>query len=169
MSIWEPQDPSVLSGETTPAIAHALDRLRASSRERWVEVADDVLVTALRTSRPSRPVRAHSDNGVVHVSDQVVSAYLQQRLDAGLPDAAVGAIVLRVDRTETLQEVTIELVGRFGAVLIDLAEHARSLVRSTLREVLGHDDVLVRAEPVQVHFSDVIKGDPHLVHPSDES
>ena len=150
-------------------VARATRQMRDHSHHRAVEIADDVLRNALRASRHSLPVRAHPPHDHVHVSDRVLVSTLRRRIDDALDTAAVGAVYLQVTPQEVLEELTVELVVRYGEVLLEVADRVRSIARSVLAEILGPPAARVGVEvtTTHVHVSDVTVGDPHLVDPRD--
>ena len=108
-------------------VTQAAEQLRGRSRQRAVEIADDVLLRALRAPRRSLPVRALSQHDYVRISDQVIISTLRRDIDELVPDASVGTILLNVTRDQQLTAVTVELYVRYGTVLLDVADRARDV------------------------------------------
>ncbi len=164
-----PPDPVVPSESPVQADLQAASKqLRHRSRQRAIEIADDVLRNALRSSRRSLPVRAAAPHDYVRVAEQVIITLLRRDVDAALEGAAVGRINLLVDRNEALRELTIELFVQFGQNLIDVADHARSIADSVLGQLLAGSGITVGVVTSHVHISDITAGDPQHVDPSDE-
>lgn len=165
-----PQDSLDQPSTAQPArLETAAEQLRSRSRQRAVEIADDVLHNALRASRTSLPVKAAAPYEYVRVSDQVVITLLRREIDAALEGAAVGRIYLLVDRSETLRELTIELFVQYGHVLINVADQARAVADVALAQLLAGSKVTLDIVTSHVHISDITVGDPHLVDPADEA
>lgn len=164
-----PPDPLDQSTSAAAASLHAArEQLGQRSSHRAVEIADDVLRNALRASRRSLPVRVAAPHDYVRVSDQVIMTLLRRDVDAALEGAAVGRIYVRVDRSETLRELTIELFVQYGRVLIDVSDQARTIADVVLAQLLAGSQVTVDVVTSHVHISDVTTGDPHLSDPTDE-
>lgn len=164
-----PPDP--LDESTTVPPAHlraATEQLRGRSRQRAVEIADNVLRNALRSSRRSLPVRVAAPHDYVRVSDQVIITLLRRDIDAALEVAAVGRIYMLVDRSETLRELTIELFVQYGQVLLDVADQARIIADVVLARLLAGSGVTIEVVTSHVHVSEITTGNPHLVDPIDE-
>ena len=159
-------------GQSTPVpSAHVLDareQLRGHSRPRAVEIADNVLRNALRSSRRSLPVRVAPPHDFVRVSDQVIITLLRRDIDATLEAAAVGRIRLIVDRDESMRELTIELVVKYGQVLLDVADQARTIADAVLARLLVSSAFTVEVVTSHVHISDITTDNPQLVDPTDE-
>ncbi|MEP7161087.1 MAG: hypothetical protein ABI746_08275 [Dermatophilaceae bacterium] len=148
----------------------AAEQLRGRSRRRAVEIADNVLRNALRSSRRSLPIRVAAPYDYVWISDRVLITLLRRDIDAALEAAAVGRIHLVVDRDQPLREITVELFVQYGQVLIDVADEARTIAHRVLSHVLtGPDEVTIQVVTSHVHVSDVTIGNPHLVDPTDEA
>lgn len=153
-------------------LSRAAEQLRGRTRQRAVEIADDVLLRALRTPRRSLPVRALGQHDYIRISNQVIISTLRRHIDDLLPDASVGSILLNVTRDQQLTAVTVELYARYGTVLLDVADQAREVTDQMLHRLLGPEAaadiqtsvINVRAD---VHVGDVTVGDPHLVDPRD--
>lgn len=168
MAMTPPSDSFDQSTSGALALQDASDQLRGRSRQRAVEIADDVLRNALRSSRHSMPVRIYPPHGHVLVSDQVIISVLRRDIDAALAGAAVGRIYLVVDRSQSLRELTVELFVQYGQVLLDLADRARTIADLVLAQLLSRSEVAVDVVARHVHISDITTGDPHLVDPTDE-
>lgn len=153
-----------------PVVSRGADELHTRSSRRWVEVAGDVLSQVMGASRRSLPVLVQVlENGAtVCLSEQVVVTRLREALDASLTEAATARIHLDVAPDQRLRQVTIELLARYGAELIPLADEARGVIRAQLSVwMAGNPMAGVVVLPAHVHFGDVVEGDPHLVDPDD--
>ena len=153
-----------------PTVSRAADALHASSSSRWVEVAGDVLAQVMSASRRSLPVLVQvlEDGATVCLSEQVVVTRLRAALDASLTEAATARIHLDVAPDQRLRQVTVELLVRYGAELIPLADEARAVVRAQLASWMAGDPLAgVVVHPAHVHVGDVVEGDPHLADPRD--
>lgn len=148
--------------------ARTVEQLASSSRARAVEIADDVLMKALRSSQRSLPIRAHAPWDFVHVSDRVLITALRTSIDDSLAGAAVGSVLLDVERGQVLRSITIELFVQFGLVLVDVGDQARRIAATVLKQTLGQPDVRVRVTPTHVHIGAVTAGDPHLMDPGED-
>lgn len=153
-----------------PTLSRAADQLHAQSSRRWVEVAGDVLSQVVSASRRSLPVLVQvlEDGATVCLSEQVVVTRLRAALDASLTQAATARIHLDVAPDQRLRQVTVELLARYGAELIPLADEARGVVRGQLAVWMAGDPMAgVLVLPAHVHVGDVVNGDPHLRDPHD--
>ena len=156
-----------------PGLRESLDlataQLRARPLPRAVEIADAVLQRSLATPRPSVLVRGRPPYDFVRVSSTAITAVVRERIDARLAGAAVGRILLDVDRDQNLVAMTVELIVQFGADILALADQSRTHAGEALTGLLGPDTADVVPVAVKhVHVSDVTVGDPHLVDPGDE-
>jgi hypothetical protein len=134
-----------------------------------VAIADRVLEHALAAPRMSELVRAQPPHERLRVSTVALVALLRDRIDEGLEHAAVRRAVCEVSRDARLEQLTVELIVRYGHDIRELAERARVLAREVLGETLG---IPAEGGPVivvqHVHVGDVTVADPHLVDPADE-
>lgn len=151
------------SAHSWPALDQAVAQLRSRVSPRSVEVADDVLRNALRSSRRSLPVRAHPPYDYVRVSDQVLITRLRHEIDQLSESFAVGAIVLDVEPRDRLRQVTIELFVAYGHVLVDVADRVREVAQGVLADLLHAPTTALEVLPAHVHVSDVTVGNPHVV------
>lgn len=153
---------------TTALLEAASVELRVRSSRRAVEIADHVLRNALRSSRRSLPVRMAAPHDYIRVSDQVIITLLRRAIDDALEGAAVGRIRLFVDPDATMRELTIELFVRYGRVLVDVADQARTIADAVLAQLLGGSQINVAVITSHVHISEITQGDPYLTDPADE-
>ncbi len=161
MSEQTPPPTEVPTGRGYALADAATESLRARREPRWVEIADRVLATALRATRRSYPIRAMTESGPVHVSEQVLITYLRDAVQDTVPDAALLHIRIDIVGRDSLGGVTMSLIARYGVELLPVADRIRLLAAQRLREILGPVDVPVGIDTLHVHFSDVIDGDPH--------
>lgn len=134
-----------------------------------VAVADRVLERALAAPRMSELVRAQPPHEQLRVSTVALVALLRHRIDNGLEHAVVRRAVCDVTRDARLEQLTVELIVRYGHDVRELAQRARLLTREVLEETLGLPADRGPAIVVQhVHVGDVTVADPHLVDPTDE-
>lgn len=165
----EPAPGPGLRPDLSSTLMLATEQLRARPLPRSVEIADAVLRRSLATPRPSVLVRGRPPYDFVRVSSVAITAVVRERIDARLVGAAVGRILLDVDREQDLVALTVELFAQFGTDILALADESRTHVRDALAGLLGPetaDEVPVAVN--HVHVSDVTVGDPHLVDPGDE-
>jgi hypothetical protein len=151
-------------------LTRAADELHASSSTRWVEVADGVLSAVLSASRRSLPVlvQVAGTGARVSLSEQVIVARLRAALDEHLTHAATARINLEVTRDQRLSQLTVELLARYGAPLVPLADEARGVIRTQLASwTAGDPATTVVVRPAHVHIGDVVADDPHLSDPHD--
>lgn len=146
----------------TPADEAPLDaaagQLRVHAEERWVEIADDMLLSILRHRRPSHPIRASSWSGDFHVSEQVLVTALQRALDP-VPQCEVTEIHIHADR-DVYTGVTIVVTAQYPYPLIPLADQLRDLGQVRLEEILGSSAPDVSVVAMHVHVNDIHRGDP---------
>lgn len=166
-----PDEPTTTSS-STPAVAAATAQLRARPVPRAAEMADRVLMIALRAQRGSAPVRARAPHNLTYVSTQVITTFLREHIDRHLQGVAVGRIAVHTDRHQALKDVTVELYVQYGLDIHALAEQARQLAHAALANALGRPEAAggnnVDVTASHIHISDVTVGDPHLVDPADE-
>lgn len=164
IDLWSGEQPSTRADD---AFARTVDQLAQSSHARAVEIADEVLRTALRAPQRSLPIRANPPWDFVHVSDRVLITALRTSIDTHLTGAAVGRVYLDVERDEVLTSLTIELFVQFGLVLMEVGDHARHIAATVLDQTLGRPDLPVRVITTHVHISEITPGDPHLMNPGE--
>ena len=134
---------------------------------RWVEVAPRVLSTALRATRRSMPVRAHAPGGTVHVSEQVITAYLRDALDGHASGTAVAGIQINIAGQDTFTGVLIELIVQYGTPILPAADRIRAQAATVLLELLGPAATAIEVQTSHIHVSDVTPHDPQQAAPSD--
>lgn len=155
-------------GSELDALFHrAADELREETDRRWVEVAPAILKVALSASRRSLPVRAHAPSGPIHVSEQVIIAYVRDALDGALPGAAVASVSVQLADRDRFDGLFIELMVQYGLAILPIADHARALAATALAR-LGVESDRISISTSHVHVSDVTLGDPQTTDPSAE-
>lgn len=158
-----PAGPIPAGQHPSPAAEAAVDQaahlLRRHVDSRWVEIADHLLSQALTATRRSYPVRALAAGGRVHVSEQVLVAYLRAAI-ADVAGAAPTNIVVRTDAGYRYTGVAIELIAHYGQPLLPIADRVRELAAATLTELLGPVTPQVTVTTMHVHIGDVTETDP---------
>lgn len=151
--------PQYLPTEADEArLGAAAAELRGHTEDRWVEIADAMLINVLRRQRPSHPIRATSPGRDFHVSEQVLVTALHHALDS-VAHCEVTGIHIQADR-DAYVGVTIVVTAEIPHPLIPLADDLRDLARERLEEILGAPPPDVSVEAMHVHVGDVTKGDP---------
>lgn len=158
-------DPDELSAEDAAFLAVAAQSLRTQDDSRWVEVSSRVLTTALRATRRSRPVLAQAPGGPVHVSEQVIVAYLRDALDGLVPGTAVAGIHLDITGRDAFTGVLIELIVQYRTAILPAADVIRERATAVLTELLGAAATGVHVRTSHVHVSDVTVDDPQTSAP----
>lgn len=138
----------------------AADDLRHHVDDRWVEVSRRILTTALSATRRSRPIRALSATGPVHVNEQVIIAYLREAVDNAVPAATMTGITVHTSGGETFDGLTIEMVAPYGVPLIPLADRTREVAADVLNGILGLLAPPIMVSTMHVHFGDVARLGP---------
>lgn len=151
-----PQDKLTEADEARLRLAAA--ELRDHSDERWVEIADRMLISVLRRQRPSHPIRAESRSGGFHVSEQVLVTTLQHVLDH-VAHCEITDIHIHADR-DIYTGVTILMRAQYPYPLIPLADQVRDIAHQTLADILSAPPQHVTVEAMHVHIEDVTKNDP---------
>lgn len=162
-----PQQPAD-SSRPGSITARAAQQLSVRAEQRAHQITDDVLRHVLSQPRRSMPVRAHGADSAIHVSELVITTVLTQAIQHHLSGVAVSRLVVVADREQHLQEVVLELIGRYGLDLIGAAADARRLVANSLLGLLGPLDTEVRVTVTHVRIADITLGDPQLVDQQDE-
>lgn len=155
--------------ETIPAADSLLTRatadLRGRQDDRWVEIQDRVLSRVMSATRRSQPVRAETSNqeadGQTHVSEAVLIAHLAAALD-DIPESSVDHLVIATDHANNYTGLTIVVRGRFGHVIIPLADQLRHRAESVLTTLLGNANPSITVTGMHVHVDDVQRNDPKL-------
>lgn len=151
-------NPPTLTTADEAILDTAAGELREHVEERWVEIADDMLLSILRRRRPSHPIRATDSAGHFHVSEQVLVTSLQRELDQ-VPRCEVTEIHVHADR-DIYTGVTIVATAQYPDPLIPLADQLRLLARARLDRILGESVPEVSLNVMHVHLNDISKDDP---------
>ena len=149
--------------EDTPEdalLAEAAQSLRARVDPRWVEISDRVLAKVLTATRRSHPVRAAARTGPVHVSEQVLIAYLRDAIDGQVPGSALANVHVEIEGRDTFAGVTIQVLVQYGRPILPIADRIHEIVAARLAELLGPLAPPVDVRATHVHVSDVTRGDP---------
>lgn len=136
-------DPRRSPGERDPdpsVVDDAAAALRSYTDQSWAGASRRILGHVLTATRRSRPVRGEAATGPFHVSDQVVTTYLQAAADA-LDDAELTSVRLDLDG-DRLVAVTLGLTVRYPQPIHPLAARVRTVAARTLSEVLGSAEPL---------------------------
>jgi hypothetical protein len=152
------------AGHSDPAGSGTLDlatsALREYTRDRWVEVSDRILATALTATRRARPVRATAPGGTVQVSEQVIVTYLRAAVDVAVPGVAVHRIDVTLVNEDTFETVIVQIAVQYGLEVLPAAHRIRGIATRVLHELLGPEAGPVTVRVTHVHVSDVTRGDP---------
>ena len=153
--------------EDTPEdalLAEAAQSLRARVDPRWVEISDRVLAKVLTATRRSHPVRAAARTGPVHVSEQVLIAYLRDAIDGQVPGSALAGVHVEIEGRDTFSGVTIQVLVQYGRPILPMADRIHEIAAGRLAELLGALAPPVDVRATHVHVSDVTRGDPQTAH-----
>lgn len=131
-------------------VDRAASALRAYTDHGWTAASQRILQTVLAATRRSRPVRARDDGGDFHVSDQVVTTYLQAAID-GVDGAQATHITLDLDG-DLLTALHLTIAVRYPERIHPLAESVRRVAHTCVRSVLGSALPLSR---ISIHIGDV--------------
>lgn len=155
--------------EPTPdPLDRALEAARHEEPQGWIELSASIMSRVRRTIAPSEPILAFNQAGLAEhdetgsrtwVSARIVTAAIRRALD--LPTVAPDGIDLVIEE-ERLRRVELSLVAAYGVDLPALAEVARDRVHEAVVGLLGPDPEFSAAS-IDVHISDVVVGDPHVV------
>jgi hypothetical protein len=131
-------------------VDRAASALRAYTDHGWTASSQRILQSVLAATRRSRPILARDDAGTFHVSDQVVTSYLQAAVDA-IDGAQATHVRLDLDG-DVLTELRVTLAVRYPEPIHPLASTVRLAAHETIRSVLGSDLPLAH---IHVHIGDV--------------
>lgn len=146
------------SGADQAWLRLATTQLREHVEDRWVEIADRMLMNVLGHQRPSHPIRAKSLAGDFHVSEQVLVTALRHALDP-VAHCEVTAIHVYADR-DIYTGVTIVVTVQVPHPVIALADDVRRIAYEQLEQILGTSTPRLTVETMHVHVDDVSRGDP---------
>ncbi|MFB1299340.1 hypothetical protein ACAG24_027930 [Mycobacterium sp. pW049] len=144
-------------------LARAGQALRELSEPGWDRIADTVIAAVRNTPRSGWPVAAEDPNtttdppvpGCIAVSDLVIRAALAAalRLDQICIPTAVD---VALDGTD-LKRISVEITGRYGNRLTEVADHVRDVTTTILDDLLG---VAALGHQIDVAVVDIVRGNP---------
>lgn len=134
-------------------VDEAAAALRSYADRAWAGASRRILDHVLTATRRSRPVRAASPDGTVHVSDQVVTMHLADAVD-DLPDVRLTRARLDL-RDDLLVAITVGVSVRYPERIHPLADEVRRRVVARVQEVLGPVRPPVTTADVAVEVDDV--------------
>lgn len=142
-------------------LARAGQALRELGEPGWDRIADTVIAAVRNTPRSGWPLTAEdpdprpSQPGWIAVSDLVVRQALAAalRLDEICIPTAVDILI---DGTD-LQRIKVEIVGRYGDQLTDIADRVRGLTQTVLDDLLG---AAALGHHIDVTVIDIVRGNP---------
>ncbi len=142
-------------------LARAGQALRELGEPGWDRIADTVIAAVRNTPRSGSPLTADDPDpqatqpGCIAVSDLVIRQALAAalRLDEICIPTAVDILT---DGTD-LQRITVEIAGRYGDRLTDVADRVRGLTRTVLDDLLG---AAALGHHIDVTVIDILRGNP---------
>ena len=142
-------------------LARAGQALRDLGEPGWDRIADTVIAAVRNTPRAGWPLTAEDPHpqpsapGCLAVSDLVVRQALAAalRLDEICIPTAVDILI---DGTD-LQRIKVEIAGRYGDRLTDVADRVRRLTRTVLDDLLG---AAALGHHIDVTVIDIVRGNP---------
>lgn len=138
---------------STAVVARAASALRAYTDHGWTAASQRILHSVLAATRRSRPVRARDDAGEFHVSDQVVTSYLQAAID-GVDGVQATHIGLDLDG-DLLTGLRITVAVRYPEPVLSLADAVRRVAHASIRATLGETTPPLALSGIDVHIGDV--------------
>lgn len=139
------------------ALGRATAELRNVAEQRWVEISDRMLATALTVTRHSMPVRAEAASGPVHVSEQVITTHLRAALGEVVGPHRVDRLDIALTGADLYDGVTVQFLAVYDEPLLPVADEVRRVALEVLTELLGPVTPAVTVRTMHVHFSDVVK------------
>ena len=143
-------------------LSRAGQALRELGEPGWDRIADTVIAAVRNTPRSGWPLIVEDPDphpsphaGCLAVSDLVVRSALAAalRLDQICIPTAVDVLIDGTDLTR----ITVEIAGRYGDHLTDVADHVRDLARSVLDDLLG---AAALGHHIDVAVVDIVRGNP---------
>jgi hypothetical protein len=142
-------------------LSRAGQALRELGEPGWDRIADTVIAAVRNTPRSGWPLTVEdpdphpSQAGSLAVSDLVVRSALAAalRLDQICIPTAVDILTDGTDLTR----ITVEIAGRYGDQLTDVAEHVRQLAHNVLDDLLG---AAALGHHIDVAVIDIVAGNP---------
>lgn len=156
MAITDDDDPLAL------LLARAGQALRELAEPGWDRIADTVIVAVRSTPRSGWPLRAVNPrpgqppvNGGITVSDLVLRSALARALRV---DDAYAPTAIDVSRHDSdLQRIRIEIIGRYGSRLHNIASQIRTTAAAIIDDILGpHSE----GQYIDIVITDVAAGNP---------
>ncbi|RIQ25056.1 hypothetical protein [Jiangella rhizosphaerae] len=137
----------------TAVVDRAASALRAYTDHGWTTASPRILQTVLSATRRSRPVRARDEAGDFHVSDQVVTTYLQAAVDS-VDGAQATHVRLDLDG-DVLTSLRVTIAVTYPEPVHPLAESVRRVAHETVRSVLGEAAPPLPLGRIHIHIGDV--------------
>ena len=143
-------------------LSRAGQALRELGEPGWNRIADTVIAAVRNTPRSGWPVAAQDPDpqqpplpGCIAVSDLVIRAALAAalRVDRICTPSAVD---VHLDGTD-LQRISVEIAGRYGNQLTEVADHVREIAASILDDLLG---AAALGHQIDVAVIDIVRGNP---------
>ena len=143
-------------------LSRAGQALRELGEPGWDRIADTVIAAVRNTPRSGWPVTAEDPDpqqpplpGCIAVSDLVIRAALAAalRVDRICTPSAVD---VHLDGTD-LQRISVEITGRYGNQLTEVADHVREIAASILDDLLG---AAALGHQIDVAVIDIVRGNP---------
>lgn len=142
-------------------LSRAGQALRELGEPGWDRIADTVIAAVRNTPRSGWPLTVEdpdphpSQAGSLAVSDLVVRSALAAalRLDQICIPTAVDILIDGTDLTR----IKVEIAGRYGDHLTDVADHVRSVAVDILDDLLG---VAALGHHIDVAVIDIVRGNP---------
>ena len=137
----------------SPLLEAAATALRDRPNDRWVEISTRILSHALTAVRRSKPVRAQASGGVVHISEQVLTAHLQAALD-GISGIELDRVSFDLDG-DVYRGLELIVTVQYNEPIIPLADAIRNAAAAELTNLLGPVTPAVTVTTMRVHVDDV--------------
>jgi len=137
----------------SPLLEAAATALRERPDDRWVEISSRILNQAMTAVRRSKPVRAQASGGVVHISEQVLTAHLQAALDH-IPEIELDHVFLDLNG-DVYRGLELVVTVRYNERIIPLADAIRNAAAAELTTLLGPVTPTVTVTTMLVHVNDV--------------
>lgn len=141
-------------------LSRAGQALRELGEPGWDRIADNVIAAVRNTPRSGWPVTAQDPDpqqpplpGCIAVSDLVIRAALAAALRV---DQICAPSAVNVHGTD-LQRISVEITGRYGNRLTEVADHVRDLAAGVLDDLLG---VAALGHQIDVAVIDIVRGNP---------
>lgn len=143
-------------------LSRAGQALRELGEPGWDRIADTVIAAVRNTPRSGWPLTVEDPDpqpspqaGCLAVSDLVVRSALAAalRLDQICIPTAVDILI---DGTD-LNRIKVEIAGRYGDRLTDVADHVRELAATVLDDLLGAAAI---GHHIDVAVVDIVAGNP---------